>query len=367
MSEILVILVLALIFLGPKKLPEIASGIGKAIREVRKATADIRSEIELDDAIRKPLEELREATMLPPEELKRRDEEKKWRAEREQQELREQEEARLAAEREDASTAAAHAVGEPSPVPPQPDLTVQDRPRYIPPNHKPIGAAAVAARNADTTSELSLAELESVMPDPAASGSSPSSSFGTLLPVSDKTIAMPMPPPMEASPGTTVPALPAPKPATLPKPSARLTPPIGTLKPPAAGDTVVTAAPVAKSPVASDTVVTAAPVARPPTGSVPRLPTGRYGAAKTASKTGEIVTGTTTTKSTTKTTTKTTSPTGGTPLATPTVPPSGPAPLAASADKHSGRVTEAQSPAPSSPASTSPSGRTAPPPFTKKA
>ena len=86
MQEILVILVLALIFLGPKKLPELASGIGKAIREVRKATADIKSEIELDDVIRKPLEELREATMLPPEELKRRDEERKWRAQREKEE-----------------------------------------------------------------------------------------------------------------------------------------------------------------------------------------------------------------------------------------------------------------------------------------
>src|SRR5688500_15035733 len=85
MQEILVILVLALIFLGPKKLPELASGIGKAIREVRKATADIKQEIELDDAIRKPLEELREATMLPPEELKRRDEERKWRAQREKE------------------------------------------------------------------------------------------------------------------------------------------------------------------------------------------------------------------------------------------------------------------------------------------
>src|SRR4030095_7800373 len=86
MSEILVILVLALIILGPKKLPELASGLGKAIREVRKATADIKSEIELDDAIRKPLEELREATMLRPEELKRRDEERKWREQREKEE-----------------------------------------------------------------------------------------------------------------------------------------------------------------------------------------------------------------------------------------------------------------------------------------
>src|SRR3954471_15534885 len=98
MSEIVVILVLALIILGPKKLPELASGLGKAIREVRKATADIKNEIELDDAIRKPLEELREATMLPPEELKRRDEEKKWRAQREKEEREARERGELPAD-----------------------------------------------------------------------------------------------------------------------------------------------------------------------------------------------------------------------------------------------------------------------------
>ncbi len=80
MGEIIAILVLALIFLGPKKLPELASGLGKMIREVRKATADIKNEIQLDEFIRKPLEELREATMLAPEELKRRDEDRKQRA-----------------------------------------------------------------------------------------------------------------------------------------------------------------------------------------------------------------------------------------------------------------------------------------------
>jgi len=57
-------------------LPEIATGLGKVIREIRKATADIRQDIELDDMIRKPLQELRDAATLPPEELKRRDEAK---------------------------------------------------------------------------------------------------------------------------------------------------------------------------------------------------------------------------------------------------------------------------------------------------
>jgi len=73
-GEIAVVLVVALIFLGPKMLPEIATGLGKIIREIRKATADIRQDIELDDLIRKPLQELRDAATLPPEELKRRDE-----------------------------------------------------------------------------------------------------------------------------------------------------------------------------------------------------------------------------------------------------------------------------------------------------
>jgi Sec-independent protein translocase protein TatA len=73
MGEITVILVLALIFIGPKKLPELASGLGRLIREIRKTTADVKNEIQLDDAIRKPFEELRDAVTLHPEELKRRD------------------------------------------------------------------------------------------------------------------------------------------------------------------------------------------------------------------------------------------------------------------------------------------------------
>jgi Tat protein translocase TatB subunit len=75
-GEIAVIVVVALIFLGPKMLPELAAGLGKVIREIRKATSDIRQDIELDEMIRGPLRELREAATLPPEELKRRDEAK---------------------------------------------------------------------------------------------------------------------------------------------------------------------------------------------------------------------------------------------------------------------------------------------------
>ena len=46
MPELLVILGLALIILGPKKLPEIARGLGKAMREFRRATNDIREQFD---------------------------------------------------------------------------------------------------------------------------------------------------------------------------------------------------------------------------------------------------------------------------------------------------------------------------------
>jgi Sec-independent protein translocase protein TatA len=73
MGEITVVLLLLLIFVGPSKLPELAAGLGKLIREFRKVTSDVKNEIVLDDAIRKPFEELRDAVTLDPEELKRRD------------------------------------------------------------------------------------------------------------------------------------------------------------------------------------------------------------------------------------------------------------------------------------------------------
>ena len=98
MGEITVILLLALIVLGPSKLPDLAAGLGKIIRDIRKATSDVKNEIILDDSFRKPFEELRDAVTLPPEELKRRD-----------QIRRNMEEARKRAEEEEAARAAAAA------------------------------------------------------------------------------------------------------------------------------------------------------------------------------------------------------------------------------------------------------------------
>ena len=45
MGELLVILVLALLLFGAKRLPEIAKGIGKAVRFFREGVRDITSDI----------------------------------------------------------------------------------------------------------------------------------------------------------------------------------------------------------------------------------------------------------------------------------------------------------------------------------
>ncbi len=45
-GEIVVILVLALVLLGPQKLPEVAKQLGKGLRDFRKATDDLKNQFE---------------------------------------------------------------------------------------------------------------------------------------------------------------------------------------------------------------------------------------------------------------------------------------------------------------------------------
>jgi sec-independent protein translocase protein TatA len=45
-GEILLIMLFVLIFFGAKKIPDIAQGLGKGIREFRKAARDIQDEIQ---------------------------------------------------------------------------------------------------------------------------------------------------------------------------------------------------------------------------------------------------------------------------------------------------------------------------------
>ena len=67
MGELLVILAIALIVLGPKRLPDAASSLGKAIRSFRKATQDLTDQLQVDDEVKRPLQELKAALRDEPE------------------------------------------------------------------------------------------------------------------------------------------------------------------------------------------------------------------------------------------------------------------------------------------------------------
>lgn len=51
MPELILILAIALIIIGPKKLPDIAKSLGRAIGEFKKAASDLKKSIEIDDEI----------------------------------------------------------------------------------------------------------------------------------------------------------------------------------------------------------------------------------------------------------------------------------------------------------------------------
>ena len=47
-GELLIVLVIALVVLGPGRLPEVGSALGKSIREFRKAASDVKDATSLD-------------------------------------------------------------------------------------------------------------------------------------------------------------------------------------------------------------------------------------------------------------------------------------------------------------------------------
>ncbi|MDD8024979.1 MAG: TatA/E family twin arginine-targeting protein translocase [Acidobacteriota bacterium] len=68
MSEMMIIMVIALLVFGPKKLPEIGRSIGKAMREFKKSTEEIKDRFEeqiraddlrdIQDGIKKDLKDI---------------------------------------------------------------------------------------------------------------------------------------------------------------------------------------------------------------------------------------------------------------------------------------------------------------------
>lgn len=61
MPEILLILAIALIVLGPKKLPEIAKSLGRGIAEFKRATQELKDNLDADDDLKEARETIREA------------------------------------------------------------------------------------------------------------------------------------------------------------------------------------------------------------------------------------------------------------------------------------------------------------------
>ena len=66
-TELIVILVLALVLLGPNKLPSAAVSLGKAIRQFRKATQDLSSQLDIDEEVKAPFRELKAAIRDEPQ------------------------------------------------------------------------------------------------------------------------------------------------------------------------------------------------------------------------------------------------------------------------------------------------------------
>ncbi|WP_300667146.1 twin-arginine translocase TatA/TatE family subunit [Desulfoluna sp.] len=72
MPEILLIMAVALIVIGPKKLPELAQTLGKAFGEFRKATSDLKETFTVDletPSTEKAGGEIKKVSLIPPDAL----------------------------------------------------------------------------------------------------------------------------------------------------------------------------------------------------------------------------------------------------------------------------------------------------------
>ena len=61
MPELIIILVIALVVIGPKKLPDLAKSLGKGLSEFKKATSEIKEGLNLDEDLKETREELVDA------------------------------------------------------------------------------------------------------------------------------------------------------------------------------------------------------------------------------------------------------------------------------------------------------------------
>jgi TatA/E family protein of Tat protein translocase len=61
MPELIIILVIALIVIGPKKLPDLARALGKGLSEFKKATQEIKESLDFEEDVKEVKENLTDA------------------------------------------------------------------------------------------------------------------------------------------------------------------------------------------------------------------------------------------------------------------------------------------------------------------
>ncbi len=71
-SEILVILLIALLVIGPSKLPEIARALGKGLAEFRRVSSDVKRQIDLEVQLADM--EQKDRTVSPPKPVEKKEE-----------------------------------------------------------------------------------------------------------------------------------------------------------------------------------------------------------------------------------------------------------------------------------------------------
>ena len=70
MPELIIIMVIALIVIGPSKLPDLAKALGKGMNEFKKATQDIKESLDMEEEFKEAKEDLVDsisALDIPPE------------------------------------------------------------------------------------------------------------------------------------------------------------------------------------------------------------------------------------------------------------------------------------------------------------
>jgi len=144
-GELLVILVVALVVLGPERLPEMARGAGRMLHRFRTMTSSMSSEVRevIDDPAMQPLRELGELAARPRQKLA----EYALEAEAEERAKRERESLAAATEKLNGTDVTpseeAQAVDEPGGTATRPDAPREDAPGgAAPAEEAPSGAAS---------------------------------------------------------------------------------------------------------------------------------------------------------------------------------------------------------------------------------